>query len=396
MTGWRGRIVWLVILALLVLSVACGALVPEEPALPTFALIVFTVMAASLGIVGALIVTRQPRNAVGWILWLASVGTASSTITSAYVNYAVTTDRADSPITVLIAWLSQIGFFPALVAIVIFMPLLFPDGRYLGRRWRWAGAYGVAVLVTIVVGEMFAPGPMSAYPMLTNPVGLAAFASLSGVVAFANGPAVIMAAAGLGIASAVLRYRRGTLIERAQLRWFGAAVALTMAMLILSVLLGSEPIGQLAWLGGIIALSLIPVAIGIAILRYRLYEIDRVISRTLGWTVVTGLLVAVFAAVVVVLQSVLSPFTKENTLAVATSTLVVAAMFQPLRRRVQRAVDRRFDRARYDGQRTVDGFAEHLRSDVDLASIRASLVSTAEQAVRPADVSVWLSPRGVQ
>ena len=154
---------------------------------------------------------------------------------------------------------------------------------------------------------------------------------------------------------------------------------------------------DLGWLGGIISLSLIPVAIGIAILRYRLYEIDRIISRTIGWAVVTGLLVAVFAVVVVVLQAVLAPFTNENTLAVAASTLVAfAALFQPLRRRVQRAVDRRFDRARYDGQRTVDAFAEHLRSDVDLASLRGSLAATADQAVRPASASVWLSPRGTR
>ena len=139
-----------------------------------------------------------------------------------------------------------------------------------------------------------------------------------------------------------------------------------------------------------------PVAIAIAILRYRLFEIDRIVSRTIGWAVVTGVLVAVFAAGVVLLQAALAPFTNENTIAVAGSTLVAFALFQPLRRRVQRAVDRRFDRARYDGQRTVDAFAEHLRSDVDLGSLRTSLAATADQAVRPASASVWLSPRATR
>jgi hypothetical protein len=132
----------------------------------------------------------------------------------------------------------------------------------------------------------------------------------------------------------------------------------------------------------------------VAILRYRLYEIDRIISRTLSWALMSAVLVAVFAIVVVSLQNLLQPLTHENTLAVAASTLVAAALFQPLRRRVQRAVDRRFARARYDGQRVVDRFAEGLRYGVDLGTLRASLAATADEAVRPASSAVWLSTRG--
>jgi hypothetical protein len=394
MTGGPAAAVWLVIGVVLALSIACGILVPEEPAMPTWALVVFTLMAASLGVMGALIVTRQPSNAVGWILWLAAVATAVSTAASAYANHAVATDNAHSPGTVFVAWLSQIGFFPAIVGIIIFIPLLFPDGRFLGRRWRWAGAFGVAVIGAIVAGEMFAPGPISSYPTIANPVGLAAFGSLGPVIAFANGPAVILAAAGLGIMSSVLRYRKGSPIERAQLRWFAATVVLTLAMLVLSVILGSEPIGQLAWLGGIISLSLIPIAIGVAILRYRLYEIDRIISRTIGWAIVTGLLVGVFAGLVVALQAVLAPVTNESTLAVAASTLVAFALFQPLRRRVQQAVDRRFDRARYDGERIVDAFAARLRDLVELETVSDDLQATVSRSVNPAGTSLWLRESG--
>ncbi len=137
-------------------------------------------------------------------------------------------------------------------------------------------------------------------------------------------------------------------------------------------------------------MTLIPVAIGVAILRYRLYEIDRLVSRTIGWALVTAVLVGVFATLVVTLQTVFAQLANESSLAVAASTLVAFALFQPVRRRVQRAVDRRFDRARYDGQRTVDAFAERLRNEVDLAALRSSLAATANDAVRPGRSRVWL------
>jgi hypothetical protein len=132
----------------------------------------------------------------------------------------------------------------------------------------------------------------------------------------------------------------------------------------------------------------------VAILRYRLYEIDRLVSRTIGWAIVTGVLGVVFVCLVVTLQAVLAPFTRESTLAVAASTLVAFGLFQPLRRRVQRTVDRRFDRARYDGQRTTDAFAERLRNEVDLGTIRTSLAATANEAVRPSGSALWLRSRG--
>src|SRR4051794_39798763 len=142
---------------------------------------------------------------------------------------------------------------------------------------------------------------------------------------------------------------------------------------------------------GFVALIALPIAIGIAILRYRLYEIDRIVSRTIGWAIVSGVLAAVFVALVVTLQAVLAPVTRESTLAVAASTLVAFGLFQPLRRRVQRSVDRRFDRGRYDGQRMAGAFAERLRSEGDLATIRTSLAAAADDAVRPTSAAVWLS-----
>jgi hypothetical protein len=151
-----------------------------------------------------------------------------------------------------------------------------------------------------------------------------------------------------------------------------------------------QPYGQWAWIVASLSLGLIPVAIGIAILRYRLYDIDQIVSRTIAWAVVTAVLVAVFAGLVVTLQAALAPITSENTLAVAASTLLAAALFQPLRRRVQRAVDRRFDRSHYDGERIAVSFAERLRDEVDLERSTMGLRQAADDALRPSASAVWL------
>ena len=368
----RVRAVWLATGAMLVLSAVCVVVIPEQPKMPSWAFLVFTAMAALLTVVGGLVVTRQPRNAVGWILWLAGMASFVSTLSSAYANFAVTPAGAVLPGATLVAWLAPIAFFPSLVAIVILVPLLFPDGRFLGPRWRWVGALGTVGIALIVAGSMFQPGPLPDYPTVVNPVGIPGFDTLRPLLDAANTWAMLVAAA-LAIVSAFARYRRGNPVERTQLRWFGAAAGLTVSLLILSFGLGTGDASSLAWLGAIISLSLMPVAIGVAILRYRLYEIDRIISRTIGWAIVTALLAAILVAGVVILETILAPVTTENTLAVAGSTLIAAALFQPVRRRVQRAVDHRFDRARYDGQGLADALAERLRSEVDLATIRASL-----------------------
>jgi hypothetical protein len=386
--------VWLASGILVATGLVVALVIPEREALPTWALLVFTGMAASLGFVGALVVTRQPRNAVGWILWLSSIGVAVSTMAGAYANVVVTSTGRVTDTGALVALMSQVGVTPAIAGTIILIPLLFPDGRLLGPRWRWLAAYAVVVIVLMVVRNLFAPGPLDDYPTIANPLGVPALAAAAPLFELMKGPGVLIAAL-LAIGSAFVRYRRAGAVERTQLRWFGAAIALTISLFALSIV-GSEEaldlpaLSDFGWLAGIISLSLIPIAIGMAILRYRLYEIDRIVSRTIGWALVTGLLLAMFAALVVVLQAILAPLTQESTLAVAASTLVAFALFQPLRRRVQRVVDRRFDRARYDGQRTVDAFAEHLRNEVDLATIRASLAATAGDSVRPATSGVWL------
>ena len=200
----------------------------------------------------------------------------------------------------------------------------------------------------------------------------------------------------LAMASLVVRYRRAVGVERQQLKWFAAVIAIAGPALAIAILTSGTTSGTIADVSGatwgiaVISLALLPVAIGIAILRYRLYEIDRLISRTIGYATVTGVLVVVFAAAILLFQAVLAPLTQGNTVSVAASTLVVAALFQPLRRRVQSRVDRRFNRARYDAERIVAAFAGRLRDEVDLGQLRTEITAAVDHTVQPIAVSLWL------
>ena len=269
-------------------------------------------------------------------------------------------------------------------------PLLFPDGRLPSRRWRPVAGIILAGVVASTVGSAMAIWPIrdSAIALSLNASdapGLGGtLASIGQIIGFVVGPFA-------AVAALVVRYRRSRGMVRQQLRWFTAAAAFTAVSLIGDQVLSSVwP--NAAGLASVPALVFLPVALAIAILRYRLYEIDRIVSRTISWAILTGLLVAVFAAAVVLLQAVLAPFTQENTLAVAASTLIAFAMFQPLRRRVQRAVDRRFDRARYDGQRTMDAFAERLRAETDMGVVLGDLSGTTGATVAPIALGVWIRP----
>jgi len=242
--------------------------------------------------------------------------------------------------------------------------------------------------------SMFAVGELTDIaPGLINPLGIAgaeAWLELSGLVTSLLAISLITAS----FAAVIVRYRRGDATERQQIKLVAAAVALEIVLFFASFVQTEAPgavdiVGDLGNLGMI----LIPIAIGIAVLRYRLYDIDRIISRTLSWALVTGLLVAAFAGLVIGLTAVLGSLAGGSTFAVAGSTLVVFALFQPLRRRIQVAVDRRFDRARYDARRTADAFAERLRNDVDLASVQGDLLGVVVGSLQPATVAVWTRDR---
>jgi hypothetical protein len=240
----------------------------------------------------------------------------------------------------------------------------------------------------------FSPG--STPPGMRNPLAVSgALASVLSLMSAAASLAAVVCFP-LAAASLVVRYRRASGVERAQLRWFAAVAALIGVSFALGLSTSSATSGVLvlvsnvAWSCLFIGLALLPLAIGIAVLRYRLYEIDRLVSRSIGWGVLTVILGSVFVGLVLGLQTLLAPFTGSNELAVAASTLLVFSLFQPVRRRVQGLVDRRFNRARYDAQAAVDAFAERLRDEVDLEILQGSLLRLVEATLEPKASGLWL------
>jgi hypothetical protein len=386
--GWRAALVWLVPVVSVTLASAGAVYAPEQPDMPLAARAVFVVFIASLGFVGTLIVTRRPRNSIGWILWGSGILATAAVAGDDYVSASFESFAGTLPGTIWVAWLIGQAFIPVIGAMMVLVPLLFPDGRLLSRRWRWVVVVVVIGLAAGAVKIGFTPGATEADERVLNPLGIDAVRDLGSALDLINFGSFLITLP-FAFAAMILRYRRGTSRERAQLRWYAAAVSVSGAFFMLAVL----PVGpqrDIGWLGGILTIPLVPIAIGIAILRYRLYDIDRIISRTVSYAMLTAALAVIFVVGVLGLQSVLAPFTAGNTIAVAASTLAVFVVFQPIRRRIQGAVDRRFDRRRYDAERTVATFAERLRDEVDLERLQGALIAAADETVRPASASVWL------
>jgi hypothetical protein len=351
-------------------------------------------LTAAFGLGGASLVSRQPSNRIGWILWLIGALFGLASDASNYVIAGATVGMA-LPGSVAAAWFANWSLSLMLALAMGFLPFLFPDGRPPSARWGRLMPLFVVVTVLVPLGDMLRPGEIRIGPAhVLNPTGISGpiddtLTALGNIVPVVFVPLVI--------ASGVFRFRHGTSVERQQIKWFTAAAALTGAWLILATtlvaLLGSV-LGQWTLIPTLASLGLVPIAVGIAVTRYRLYEIDRIVSRTIAWAAVTMVLMLVFSGAVIGLDDLLAGVTQGQTLAVAASTLAAVALFQPLRRRVQDAVDRRFDRARYDAQRIVDRLAEGLRGQVDLAEISDGVLAAVAGTVRPQAEAIWLRERG--
>jgi hypothetical protein len=377
--GLPAAIVWIGAL----IDVGLVVTVLVNVAVPPIYLPALLTMPTSLGFVGALLATRRPRNPIGWIFWAAGL----------IVSFALANTGAWSTRNVLAAWIGNAITLPTIAAVVLFVPLLFPTGGLPARSWRPVAAFMVFGLATLMLLNMFSPVPLWDTG-IENPFAIPALRPLLDALRAASGVTLVICFA-LAVVAPVWRYRRGGPVQRQQLKWFAAATAAAAICLPLSAI-RIPVLGELAWAGGLLALGVMPLAIGMAILRYRLYEIDRIISRTISYGVVTAMLVAVFVIVVVGIQAILTPFTSGQGLPVAASTLVVFALFQPLRRRVQSAIDRRFYRARYDAERTQAAFAARLRDNIDLESLAAEFRSVVGATVAPVSVGLWLRRRGTE
>ncbi|MGZ8514328.1 MAG: hypothetical protein ACXWXA_04720 [Candidatus Limnocylindrales bacterium] len=374
----------------LALVIGGGLVAGAWPDTPVFVPTLFAAMVASLGGVGAVIATRKPRDPVGWILLFSASMVTLSVSGEDYVRLSVTDFGGALPLTIATAWLEGLAFGPAVILLAGVMPLYFPDGRLPARRWRWVVWTAAFGIVAGILAPAFAPGPL-ANTAIDNPLGIPGFHDLDGLLALSNvllGVVVLP----LAIASTILKYRRGSSTIREQLKWFGAVALLTVAGFIGGAV-GIAPISDVGGFLGIVGLVLLPIAIGIAILRYRLYEIDRIISRTVSYAVVTGILALMFVGTILVSQTVLASIFSGSSVAVAASTLVVAALFQPLRRRVQSIVDRRFNRSRYDAEKTVAAFAAHLRDEVALDRLEADIRGVVSLTLAPTTVSLWMRPQ---
>jgi hypothetical protein len=332
---------------------------------------------------GALIVSRQPRNAIGWLLCAIGALMPVGLVLTVYADVGLARGWAGAT---LAGWVSGLLWAPLITLISIPLLLLFPDGRPPSRRWRWVLWSGGAFLLLAVVGNGVSdwsidggrPNPF----VLPDHQGLAlALRDLS----------VIPGVAGMvgAILSLVVRYRRADAVVRTQMRLFLTASALLLPGVAVADLFQDS---ALAFALFPLVLSLPPVAIGVAVLRYRLYDLDRIISRTVSYALLTTILAGVYAVGVVGLGAVVRAVTGGGggDLVVAASTLTVAASFGPLRRRVQAQVDRRFNRARYDAQRTIEQFAHHLRDEVDLDALTSATETVAARTMQPASLTLWL------
>jgi hypothetical protein len=348
-------------------------------------------ISAPFAVVGFVLAWRKPGNPLGWIILGTAVLIALSEDASYYTVADYRLRHGGLPLG-WVALLAQPGWAPGIVLFGLTV-LLFPDGRPPSPRLRWVvwvyaatGVLWIASAAAITVGAVIGHHTQvdSAGNLLVLGYGIQAtfWWKLRSKVFLVLGVAGWL----VSIAAQVLSYRRSTGDRRQQLKWLmcGSAVAL------IAIVAGST--GLAGTVGGVFVLGFIalPLSIGVAVLRYGLFEIDRIISRTLAYTIVTGLLVGVYAGIVLLSTDVLS---LTSSAAVAASTLAAAALFNPLRRRVQRVVDRRFNRARYDGEQTVAAFAVRLKDAVDLDSVRDDLASVVQEALEAAHVSVWMNER---
>ncbi len=274
---WRAWLVWAVFGLDLALVIGVGLVAGAWPDTPAFVPALFAAMVASLGGVGALVATRKPRDPVGWILLVSASMVTLSVAGEDYVRLSVTDFGGALPLTVATAWLESLAFGPAIILLAGVMPLYFPDGRLPSRRWRWVVWIAAFGIIVGILQPAFAPGSLG-NTAIDNPLGIPGFQDLDGLLALANvllGVVVLP----LAIASTILKYRRGSSTIREQLKWFGAVALLTVAGFIAGAV-GIAPISAVGGFFGILGLVLLPIAVGIAILRYRLYDIDRIISRT--------------------------------------------------------------------------------------------------------------------
>ena len=362
--------------------------VPERS---NYSSVTLAVLALAFSVVGAIIASRQPRNAIGWLFCSVGVTIGLSSFAGDYAEFWLASGFGMGALGETAAWFSSWSWTLLVFVPTSFLLLLFPDGRLPSPRWRpvaWGAALG---LIGFLSGYTLEPGPLEDFPRMMNPYGVDSL--ILNAVAIAG---AILASASM-VASAVsliVRMRRAGWAERQQIKWlaYGGAVVVGAVFIggVIDVWIGEWGISLIS-----IGLLGVPIFTGVAIARYRLYDIDIVINRTLVYGTLTAALVAVYFGGVATLQALFRTLTDQEQqpqLAIVVSTLAIAALFDPLRRRIQSFIDRRFYRSKYNAQKTLEAFSSKLRDETDLEALSGNLEGVVRGAMQPAHVSLWLRP----
>lgn len=360
------------------------------------------VLAFGYAAVGALVASREPANAIGWLLLAIALTFGLSDLSYAYAR------DPGLPGAVAVAWFAGWIYFAPIYLATTMLPLMFPTGRLPSPRWRIALAMACTALALSIVGTAFAEGKLDveAPTPISNPLGISGpFGSVVTAISV-TGAVLALTGVALGAASLVVRLRRSRGRERQQLKvvaYVGVAILIDACAFLTIVTLADrssapewvEFVAEGVWMPSLLLVSLgPPLAIGVAILRHRLYGIDVVIHRTLVYGVLTVTLAASYLGLVLLFQLVLSPVTSDSDVAIAGSTLAVAALFRPARKRIQSIVDRRFYRARYDASQTLEAFSSQLNDELDLETLAADLREVVQDTLQPVHVSLWLRETG--
>jgi hypothetical protein len=344
--------------------------------------------------VGVIVASRRPENPVGWLLCLSGLATSISHLSAQYAIYALLARPDSLPAGEAFVWI-ETWILPIMIGLEVFTILLFPTGRLPSRRWRWLGWLTIAFVFVGAISGAVTSGPVDGLGPLRNPLGIGGFTSGFTAVVYPIAPFLFAASA----LSVFVRLRRSTGVERQQIKWFAYAAGVLAIAIVLQIM--TEAVEVPVWFERAqfaiftTAGTAIPISIGIAILRYRLYDIDLLINRTLVYGSLTATLLAVYFGGVATIQAVFRFLTgqeQQPQLAVVVSTLAIAALFNPVRRRIQSFIDRRFYRSKYDARKTLEAFSVRLRDQTDLQTLNNELVGVVNETMAPAHVSLWLRP----
>jgi hypothetical protein len=343
-----------------------------------------------LALIGGLIVSHRPNHRIGVGMCLVATTASLLGVAEAYVEYDLFVQPHALPFTDIAAWFYSWLWIWVLMPPITILLLVCPDGQLPSRRWRPALIFQVAALLLLTVSQAFHAGPFEDFPTITNPFGVEAIDPLL-EAANALGFLLLLPAIAVAVFALIGRFRRSHGVERQQLKWFAFAAAGALGVFIISWGISLASDSDAVWdYSTVLAVSLFPIATGIAILRHNLYDIDRVINRALVYAVLTAGLALTYFGLVVGLETLLQPVSGGSDLAIVVTTLVVAALFLPARQRVQDAIDRRFNRRAYDAARTIDAFSARLRQEIDLDTLRYELLAVVDETMQPAKASLWL------